>query len=189
MERGRDKFNKYKKIMLSLSKFIGCFPLSFRKKIYLKIRNTSGNVGLAFRYIVLKTLVKELGDNVSVHPNVFIFHPENLSIGNNVSIHPMCYIDATGEIEIGDDVSVAHGSTILSSNHIYKDIDIPIKDQGMENRRTIICNNVWLGAKSTILGGVVIQSGNVVAAGAVVTKNFEKNSVLAGVPAKIIQRR
>ena len=101
----------------------------------------------------------------------------------------MCYIDATGEIEIGDDVSVAHGSTILSSNHIYKDIDIPIKDQGMENRRTIICNNVWLGAKSTILGGVVIQSGNVVAAGAVVTKNFEKNSVLAGVPAKIIQRR
>lgn len=51
---------------------------------------------MAIRYALLKTLCEGLGDNVSIHPEVYIFNENHLKIGSNVSIHPMCYIDAVG---------------------------------------------------------------------------------------------
>lgn len=152
-------------------------------------RGKKGIVGIAIRYIVLKSILPDLGDNVSIHENVYLYSPENLHIGNNVSIHPMCYIDATGGIDIGDDVSIAHSVTIMSSTHNYSSLEISIKDQDVYCINTKISDNVWIGAKATILSGVIINSGSIVGANALVSKDVECNMIVGGVPAREIKKR
>jgi acetyltransferase-like isoleucine patch superfamily enzyme len=183
MSRGRDKFNKYKSLINMLVKVCMLLPNSSRHKLFLFFRMTNGNIGLLIRYILLKSIAKKCGDNVSIHPHVYIFNPQQLSIGDNVSIHPMCYIDASGGIYIGNDVSIAHAATIMSSTHQYSNLDIPIKDQPVDLLNTEIKDNVWVGAKVTILAGIQVGSGSVLAAGAVITKNVTPNVVVGGVPA------
>jgi acetyltransferase-like isoleucine patch superfamily enzyme len=68
--------------------------------------------------------------------------------------------------------------------HRYQRTDIPITDQGI-----VIQDDVWIGAGVTILDGFKIGHGSVIAAGAVVTKNIEPFSVMAGVPAHVLKRR
>lgn len=187
--RGREKFRKYKRLINLLSVFISIFPLRIRKKFFVNARNTKGRIGLALRYAIIKTIAKNIGDNVSIHENVYIYCPENLNVGNNVSIHPMCYIDATGGIDIGNDVSIAHMVTVMSTTHLFNDIVVPIKDQGCESKETVIESNVWIGAKATVLYGVKISQGSIVGANSVVNKDIPEYSVAAGNPTKIIKER
>lgn len=189
MNRGRDKYNKYRKFLIASSVLIKIFPLSIRISLFSHLRNTSGIKGIAMRYILLRSIVRKCGDNVSIHQNVYFFNTCRLSLGSNVSIHPMCYFDASGDIEIGDDVSIAHGVSILSSTHNFNNCDRPIKDQGVTTMKTVIHDNVWIGAKSTILSGVIINTGSIVGANSLVTKEVEKNSVVGGVPAKLLKYR
>lgn len=188
-ERGREKFKRYKSFLAGISSFIRFFPLNIRKMIFVTIRGIPGNVGIALRYAVLKTLAKSIGDNVSVHENVILLHLENLEIGDNVSIHPMCYLDADGEISIGNDVSIAHGTSIISTTHNYEDTSEMINNQGLKKRKVSIGNNIWIGAKATVVCGINVSDGTVIGAGAVVTKNFPSNVVVGGVPAKILKER
>ena len=150
---------------------------------------TKGIIGIVLRYALLKSIAVNCGDNVAIYPGVYLLKPDKLIIGNNVSIHPMCYIDSTGGIVIGNDVSIAHGTTIMSSTHNYADVNVAIKDQGIKLLKTEIKDNVWIGAKSTILAGVVVESGSIIAANAVVTKNVPQNTVVGGVPARTIKLR
>ena len=187
--RGRDTFQKYKPLIMALATFFKLFPKSFRTKLLVTFRKTTGNKGLAIRYALLKTLAKSCGDNVSIHPDVYVFSVSQLSIGSNVSIHPMCYIDASGEIDIGNDVSVAHATTILSTSHTFGDINLPIKDQVIKKQKTVIEDNVLIGAKAMVLCGNTVHSGSVIAAGAVVTHDIPCNAVAVGVPARVIKER
>lgn len=189
MKRGREKFNKYKPIIDGLVRVYNIFPLKIRLKLFEYHRNTKGKKGLVIRYILLKTLAKHVGNNVSIHSDVYILNPESIFIGDNVSIHPMCYIQGKGKIKIGNDVSIAHGVTILSENHIFSDINTPIKDQGIDYKMTEIESNVWIGAKASVLSGVTIKSGSIVGAGSIVTKSIDNNSIVAGVPAQLIKKR
>jgi acetyltransferase-like isoleucine patch superfamily enzyme len=189
MTRGRDKFNRYKPLIGVLVNICMLLPNSIRHKLFTFFQMTKGNRGLLIRYILFKSIAKKCGDNVSIHPQVYIFCPQKLSIGDNVSIHPMCYIDATGGINIGNDVSIAHGATIMSSTHQYENLDVPIKDQPVDLLNTEINDNVWVGSKVTILAGIKVNSGSVLAAGAVITKNVSKNIIVGGVPAIEIKER
>lgn len=191
MERKRDKYRNIERFLIIISKIIIIFPFRIRVKLYEHFRKTKGNKGLAIRYVLIRTLVNKCGKNVSIQPDVYIFNPQNLSLGNNVSIHPMTYIECgkNGKIHIGDDVSIAHGVTILAENHIYSALDIPIKDQGLIENETIIENNVWIGAKATILSGRKVAKGCVIGANCVVTKDTIENTVVAGNPGKIIKER
>jgi acetyltransferase-like isoleucine patch superfamily enzyme len=101
----------------------------------------------------------------------------------------MCYLDATGGINIGNDVSIAHGVTIMLTTHRYDDLEIPIKDQPIEVLLTTIEENVWIGAKSTILAGIIIGTGSIVGANCVVTKMVPPNVIVAGVPNRILKIR
>lgn len=187
--RKRDLLVKYEKfisIILRLSKII---PKEFYKRILKLTRNWDSLVTILIRYICLKNICKSCGENVAVFSGVYILNPENLEIGNNVSIHPMSYIDATGGIQIGNDVSIAHSTTIMSTEHIYSDININIKDQGCKSMTTIIEDNVWIGAGSRILAGTRISKGSIIAAGAVVKNEVEEFSIVGGVPAKLLKKR
>ncbi len=187
--RGRDQFNKYKGIIDSLVIVYGKLPRVMRERLLLSKRMSTGKIALVNRYVLVKTLAKSVGDNVAVFSNVYLKNTQNLTIGNNVSIHPMCYIEALGGIQIGNDVSIAEGTSIFSVNHRFDELEVPIKDQGVIELPIVIEDNVWIGSKATILGGVTIAEGTIVAAGAVVTKSTLPYTTVGGVPAKIIKYR
>ncbi len=187
--RGRDKFSKVKPILRFMVSIYSLFPMKIRKILFEHFRKTKGLKGIAIRYALLKSIAKKCGDNVSIHPDCYIHFPEKLEIGDNVSIHPMCYIDAVGGLSIGNDVSIAHAVTIMTSSHHFDRHDIPIKDQTFDVEKTVIGDDVWIGAKATILCGNNIGSGSVIGAGSIVTHTVKENTVNVGVPAKAIKER
>ena len=114
---------------------------------------------------------------------------ESLKIGNNVGMNHHCFIGVRGRIVIGDNVIFGPGVKIFSENHNYNRLDVPIKNQGVTKKKTIIGNDIWIGADVIILPGVNIGDGSVLAAGCIVTKDIPSFSVVAGIPAKIIKGR
>jgi len=113
----------------------------------------------------------------------------SLKIGNNVGVNHYCFIGVRGNITIGDNVIFGPRVNIFSENHIFNELDIPIKNQGVEKKDTIIGNDVWIGASVSIMPGVKIGNGCVIAAGSVVTKDVPDFLVVAGVPAEVIKNR
>lgn len=187
--RGRKKFAKFKAAIDILTNLYFLLPRNLRDKKMEKLRKKTGNIAMVKRYALLKTLAKSVGNNVSVFPDVYLRNVQEMEIGNNVSFQPMVYIEAYGGVKIGDDVSLAEGASLFSVNHGFDNLDVPIKDQPLKALPIEIENNVWIGAKSTILGGVLVSQGTIVAAGAVVNRSTEMNSTVAGVPAKMIKKR
>ena len=139
------------------------------------------------KYLVLSTTIKKCGKNIYIGRNVTIKSMKNLSVGDNVSIHDCCYLDCIGSIEIGDNVSIAHNSSILAFDHLWDQIDIPIKYNKLKYGPIKIANDVWIGCGCRILSGVTLYNRTIVAAGAVVTKSFKPRIILGGVSAKIIK--
>ena len=112
-----------------------------------------------------------------------------ITIGNNSGINAGTYLAGQGGIEIGDHVIIGPGVKIFSENHNFSDPGLNIKDQGVTRSSVIIGDNCWIGAGATILAGVTIGAGSVIAAGCVVTKSVEANSVVVGIPGKVLKSR
>ena len=186
---GRDKFAKYNSVIRLIEAFYGCFPKKFQRWLFNHIRGRKGNWGIVSRYALIRNLAQECGDNVVIDENVYIFNIHNISFGCNVSVNSMCYIDGFGGITIGNNVSIAHGSTIMSSSHKYQGLDTPIKYQGIDAAPVYIEDNVWIGAKATILYGRRVASGSIVGANSVVTKDIGINEIWGGSPARKIKNR
>jgi acetyltransferase-like isoleucine patch superfamily enzyme len=110
-------------------------------------------------------------------------------MGNNSNIGAYSWIGCSGYIDIGDSVIMGPRVNLLAENHKFKRRDIPIKQQGVERGFIKIEDNCWIGANVTIVSGVTIGTGSVIAAGSIVTKDVPSNSVVAGVPAKIVEPR
>ncbi len=94
-----------------------------------------------------------------------------------------CSFQDWGGISIGDDCLIGHNCTICTVNH-SKD---PQRRGDMTCVPVKIGNKVWIGANVTILPGVSIGDGAIIAAGAVVNKNVQPNTIVAGVPAKMFK--
>lgn len=184
---GRKIFLKYGKVINSLAKAMSVFPKALRKWLLRLFRNTGGNIGILIRYLLIKELAASCGDNVSVRQYVFIENIENVSFGNNVSIHPFCYLEGKGGIEIADDVSIAHNCSIMSTNHSWTEQNVSIKYNPLSLEKVHISCGVWCGCGCRILAGVNIGERSIIAAGAVVTKDVESETIVGGVPAKVIK--
>jgi acetyltransferase-like isoleucine patch superfamily enzyme len=137
-----------------------------------------------------------LGDNVSmargctlICTGVIANKGIGISIGDNTGINSGVFIGGQGGVTIGNNVIIGPGTKIFSENHNFQDIAIPIKDQGVTRKGVNIKNNCWIGAGVTILDGVTIEEGCIIAAGSVVNKNVDSNSIIAGVPGKLIKKR
>lgn len=187
--RKRELIAKFRIFFKFAELFFSILPTFLVKMIFVSSRNIEGNIGFFVRYACLKKLAKKCGENIAVFPSVYLKGVENLELGDNISIHPMCYIDSTGGIAIKSNVSIAHSTTILSSEHIYSDPSINIKDQGLRFKSTVIDENVWIGCGCRILAGTNIEQGSILAAGSVLNKNIESNSIYGGIPAKLLKRR
>ncbi|MBK5002883.1 acyltransferase [Pseudomonas sp. S31] len=112
-----------------------------------------------------------------------------LDIGDDSGLGHFNFINAQGGIKIGRKVIVGPHVRFLSENHIFSDIEVPIKEQGVTRVGIVIEDNVWIGAAACILDGVRIGSGSVIAAGAVVNRDVLPNTIVGGCPAKLIKTR
>ena len=138
-----------------------------------------------------------LGTNVSIGKKTTIECTGSLKsigvglvVGNNVGLGTHGFFGCAGGIEIGDDTIFGNFVSMHSENHNFLIIDIPIRLQGVNRKGIFIGENCWIGAKATILDGVKIEGGCIIAAGSVVTEgNYKRNCIYAGVPAKLIKER
>lgn len=171
-----------------------------------------GYTGLLIRELVIKRKIKKSGNRISIGIGVEITGYENIELGNNINIVKYGSIyahNATlkignnfcmnsnscigaadgGEIVIGNNVIIAQNVVLRASDHEFKDINIPIKEQGHTGGKIIIGDDCWIGANVVITRNVTIGSHSIVAAGAVVTKDVEPFSIVGGVPARLIRKR
>ncbi len=132
----------------------------------------------------------KIADDVYIHRNV-VLRPFGgcIQIRKGTTINPFTCIYGSGNVKIGKFVSIATKTTIVAANHNFNRIDMYIKEQGVNSKGIVIEDDVWIGASATILDGVTISKGAVVAAGAVVNKDVDKYAIVAGVPAKLIGSR
>ena len=100
-----------------------------------------------------------------------------IKVGNNCSINSFCHISGNGGVEIGNDVRIATQSVIVSANHNFDDLDIPITFQGETKEKIIIEDDCWIGASVKILAGVTVGKGSVIGAGSVVNKDIPPYSI------------
>ncbi|MCF0145579.1 MAG: sugar O-acetyltransferase [Eubacterium sp.] len=125
-----------------------------------------------------------LDESFAMFPPFYTDYGKNTKIGRNVFINAGCKFQDQGGITIGDGALIGHNTVLATINH---DPD-PDKRASMIILPITIGNNVWIGANATILAGVTIGDGAIVAAGAVVAKNVPENTVVGGVPAKVIKK-
>jgi maltose O-acetyltransferase len=110
---------------------------------------------------------------------------KNLHIGNNAMINLGCLFDLGAPIQLGDNVALGHYVSILTTSHLQGPPDF--RAGSIYALPVNIERGAWIGTHTTILPGVTIGSGAIVAAGALVTKNIPANSLAGGIPARIIK--
>ncbi|WP_420063956.1 acyltransferase [Microbacterium marmarense] len=137
------------------------------------------------------------GENVSIGRGTMI-RPSSyyggeagvgLRMGDRSSVGAGGFIGCSGWIEIGNDVMIGPGVRLFSENHAFDRLDIPIKEQGVNRGQLIIEDDCWIGSGVTVMSGVRIRRGTVVAAGSVVTRDTAEGSVIAGTPARLLRVR
>jgi acetyltransferase-like isoleucine patch superfamily enzyme len=134
------------------------------------------NVGIgAYSRVVVSTSMNNLG--------------KFIKIGNNVGMGEFAYLGGAGGLEIGDECIIGQYFSCHPENHIASDLNTAIRHQDVTRKGIKIGMNCWIGSKVTILDGVEVGDGCIIAAGAVVNKSFPPNSIIGGVPAKLLKSR
>ena len=142
-----------------------------------------------FKELFLLPTGAKFGKNVVIYPGVWITPGRNLRVGDNVDIAKDVIITTSGGVDIGERTLIGYRTQILSSNHTIPPIGQPFPISGDDHKKITIGKDVWIGANCIITAGVNIGDGAVICAGAVVTKNVKENTIVGGVPAKIIKYR
>lgn len=127
---------------------------------------------------------RENDESFRMFPPFYSEFGKNIQIGKDVFINSGCRFQDHGGIIIGDGTLIGHNVVLATINH---DLD-PQKRGDNILAPIIIGKRVWIGASATILPGVRIGDGAVVAAGAVVTKDVPERVVVGGVPARVLKK-
>ena len=127
----------------------------------------------------------EVPVSAKVFPPLYSDFGKNLVIGRGVFINACCHFQDHGGVVLGDCSQIGHNVVFATLNH-YLD---PDRRRYTHAAPIILGRNVWIGSNSTILQGVTIGDNAVVGAGSVVTKDVPANTVVGGVPAKVIKSR
>ena len=165
--------------------------IQFAWKMYLRVLNPT-----------CKIRASSLSRNVHFEKRVTIeqgSHIQCSHIGKYTYINKYCLIDKSTE-SIGRFCSIAYNVRIGLGSHpvdwisthsfVYdKKYGFNTKNRFVSNEKTIVGNDVWIGANATILNGVTIGDGAIIGAHSLVTKDVEPYSIVVGVPAKVIRYR
>jgi acetyltransferase-like isoleucine patch superfamily enzyme len=107
----------------------------------------------------------------------------HIKLGKNVFINHACSFLDLGGIVIEDDVLIGPKVNLITENHPVE----PSQRKMLDLRSILVKRNAWIGAGATILPGVTIGENSIVAAGAVVNKDVPANTIVGGIPAKILK--
>ena len=145
-----------------------------------------GKMARFFRRIHLSMFCAYVGKNVNIEKNVSV--SQKLQIGDNSGIGINSVIQ--GSVIIGENVMIGPELIVYTTNHRHSDVSKPMIIQGFEDERPVrIMDDVWIGGRVIILGGVTIGKGAIVGAGAVVTKNVPNYAIVGGNPARVLRMR
>lgn len=123
-------------------------------------------------------------DTLRVFPPFYSDFGKNIHVGENVFINACCHFQDHGGVTLGDGCQIGHNVVFATLNH-----GLEPADRGTTYPAPIVLGrNVWVGSNATILQGVTIGDNAVVAAGAVVSRDVPANTIVGGVPARIIKR-
>ncbi|MEK8023353.1 MAG: acyltransferase, partial [Candidatus Hydrogenedentota bacterium] len=169
-----------------------------------------GPFEMMMRRVLWRALTKRFGHGVRIGSDVGYKHIETFEIGNNVFIGAQAYIQGRfdGKTVIGDKtwlgpqsyfdarnlviedhVGWGPGAKVLGSEHTGEPADRPIIETDLVIKPVRIGAWTDIGTNAVILPGVTIGKGAIVGAGAVVTKDVEPFTIVAGVPAKFLRKR
>ena len=170
----------------------------------------SGVIDVLMRRVCFRALVKKLGSGLTIGKNVSAIHPETFEIGNRVFIGeqtiiqgrfdgrcvigegvwigPQSYFDAR-DLVLEDFVGWGPGAKVLGSEHTGLPTEVPIIQTDLEIAPVRIGAWADIGVNAIILPGITIGRGAIVGAGAVVTRDVADNTIVAGVPARVIRSR
>jgi acetyltransferase-like isoleucine patch superfamily enzyme len=138
-----------------------------------------------FRKLFIKQMLGNLGKSSHILMGLELRKPKNIFIGDHVIINRKVLLDGRGgKLIIGNNVDIAQETNIWTLEHdVHDDFH---KDKGAD---VIIEDYVWIASRCTILPGVTIGRGAVVATNAVVTKDVPPMAIVGGIPARVIGER
>lgn len=137
------------------------------------------------RYEVVEKILGELPEGLELLSPFIVDYGKNIKMGKNVFINHYCYFMDGGGITIGDNVFFGPYVGLYTANH---PLQFKERNEGLEEAKPInIGDNCWFGANVSVMPGVTIGNGCVIASGSVVNNDVPDNSVVAGVPAKVVK--
>lgn len=165
-----------------------------------KFKKFGKGAGIAYNVVLANPRYVSIGNNSTIGDRTVIstcdrhgderFKPE-IVIGNNTCIGAECHITAINKIVFGNGVLLGKKITVTDNSHgacTADELDIaPSKRRLVSKGPVIIEDNVWIGDKATILPGVRIGRGAIIAANAVITTDVPEGCIAGGIPAKIIK--
>jgi acetyltransferase-like isoleucine patch superfamily enzyme len=138
-------------------------------------------------WIYFKLTLGSFGKRNAIQSRVFIECPYNVFMGSDVNINEYVIIQGSpgGCVNIGNRVIISYGVTILTASLVLRN---GLYTHDHEYKSVTIEDDVWIAAKAIILPGVKVGHNAVIAAGAVVARDVEPYTVVAGIPAKPVRR-
>lgn len=147
-----------------------------------------GKFSKRLRYICCKNIFKHCGKNVNIERKAKFGHGLDIEIGDNSGIGINASIPSN--TIIGHNVMMGPNCYILSSNHSFANIDIPMIRQGYSSKKqTIIEDDVWIGRNVLMTPGRNIKKGSIIAAGCILCKDFPEYAIIGGNPSRLIRSR
>lgn len=136
------------------------------------------------RNLLSRLFGKTVDESFRVFPPFYTDFGKNITVGKNVFINACCHFQDHGGVSLGNGCQIGHNVVFATLNHGLA----PEDRQTTYPAPITLGKNVWVGSNSTILQGVTIGDNAVIAAGAVVTKDVPENTIVGGVPARIIRK-
>lgn len=146
--------------------------------------NTQRHCNCEIRQLLSEIIGDPIAESTEIRLPFYSDYGHNIKLGERIFFNANVMMVDLGGITIEDDVLTGPGAYLVSVNRKLT----PSKRRELDLNSVLIKKNAWIGAKAVILPGVTVGENAVVAAGAVVTKDVEANTVVAGVPAKIIKK-
>ncbi|MCF2602166.1 sugar O-acetyltransferase [Parabacteroides distasonis] len=146
--------------------------------------NTAYHTADEVRELLSELFGYQVPQSLRVFPPLYADFGKNISVGEGVFINACCHFQDHGGVTLGDGCQIGHNVVFATLNH-----ELPPERRGVTRPAPIVLGKkVWVGSNATILQGVTIGDNAIVAAGAVVTKDVPANTIVGGVPARVIKR-
>ena len=146
--------------------------------------NTAYHTPDGVRGLLSELFGYEVPESLRLFPPFYTDFGGNITVGEDVFINACCHFQDHGGVTLGDGCQIGHNVVFATLDHGIA----PAERRTTVPAPIVLGRNVWVGSNATILRGVTIGDNAVVAAGAVVAKDVEANTIVGGVPARLLRR-